>query len=212
VRNASRSEGTEVKFSLRWLFNLLAGFSFLLFLLTIVDCFHFISRDDDWAMYFSIHGRLICVDTFEDLSYSNAINLREFDPWPSSVPFQFVNCAVEGNTEIPFVDGSGPGAGSLKRVWLDKNNQPIDTAHGDHLSAPMTIRMLGQLPIGLGPFFLLTPMLPLAWVIAKSRSIRRRRKRSISGLCVHCGYDLRATPNRCPECGTIPAKKEAISS
>jgi hypothetical protein len=45
--------------------------------------------------------------------------------------------------------------------------------------------------------------MPLAVALGRWSLARRR---VITGHCQQCGYDLRATPDRCPECGTIPSR------
>jgi hypothetical protein len=49
----------------------------------------------------------------------------------------------------------------------------------------------------------LLAMLALHPVLHDRRLMYRVRR----GLCRHCGYDLRATPDCCPECGTV-SKRE----
>ena len=65
-------------------------------------------------------------------------------------------------------------------------------------------RVVGATSTVMVPMWLpaaLTAPLPALWLATRTRR-QRRRRRAESGLCARCGYDLRASTGRCPECGT----------
>ncbi|HVT90864.1 MAG TPA: hypothetical protein VHD56_18565 [Tepidisphaeraceae bacterium] len=55
---------------------------------------------------------------------------------------------------------------------------------------------------------LMAPSLLLG-VIYLNRQVVLQQRQSM-GQCIFCGYDMRASPDRCPECGAEPARVQTI--
>jgi hypothetical protein len=76
----------------------------------------------------------------------------------------------------------------------------------------VTIRFLGMsraVALGVTLGTLNIGFFAVFWFVT-SRRIRRDEQREHQGLCPKCGYDLRATPRHCPECGQrFPMKSRA---
>ena len=100
----------------------------------------------------------------------------------------------EGWFRLPKTAASSMG---VERSWA-----------GFGLYSRHTLRQAGLIDDYKGvqlPYWFLTPLagwLPTVWGVKAKRRWQRERRRGL-GLCLHCGYDLRATADRCPECGSI---------
>ena len=83
------------------------------------------------------------------------------------------------------------------------------TGFGGQMPGPIGTTAVLGLVIPYWSLALIAAALPVHGVVRwwKRRRTSRRMK---AGCCVVCGYDLRATPDRCPECGKVPEKLATI--
>lgn len=83
------------------------------------------------------------------------------------------------------------------RTWLDNQarfitwREPGEPTRRWELKLPLRFLLPATAAL---PFIRAT-----IWLIL----FRRFVKRVTTGKCAHCGYDLRATPTQCPECGLL---------
>ena len=66
--------------------------------------------------------------------------------------------------------------------------------------------------VGVPYWFLAFALVATLALLLRKRLVGfRRQTRRNDKHCPKCGYDLRATLDRCPECGTVPTKKGATT-
>jgi hypothetical protein len=110
----------------------------------------------------------------------------------------------------------GPGASAGRPVtWVRRSQSRLGmnlVDRPDHSFAGFGFKRHGWAEMPKPTWVVLVPMwfvtaataLPGLWLRGAYRR-RRAAERKAKGLCARCGYDLRATPGRCPECGGVPA-------
>jgi hypothetical protein len=115
----------------------------------------------------------------------------------------FNSYPVAGNNSRPH-SGFDPkdtrvlGFGAAHAVIVDPGTGPWD-------------RRWSEWAVSVPHWFLAFVLLlsPARWALTTLTRLAAARRRQRVGHCAKCGYDLRASSDRCPECGTTPSVQPA---
>jgi hypothetical protein len=208
----------------RRLFNWLVALSVLLFLATIAFWVRSYWRGDEFYIQRQMHR-------WEFASSSGVLEASVKQRYPAEITY-----SAKAPPKIRFTGPPQSYGDELTVRHFDINTRsqagpwprsgPFLYRLGFQWDIESTISVTGRLPnriekspadvgrfVGVPTWFvtILAALLPSAWIAGKYRH-RRQKQRLANGQCINCGYDLRATPDRCPECGAIPPPKKEIAA
>jgi hypothetical protein len=118
----------------------------------------------------------------------------------------------KGGCAFWITDGNRPfDSGRYHWEWYSERAywRPIQDPHLARLGFEiLSHKDAGWFSIAV-PYWFLVAGFAIAPGVAAFAGYRRRRRERMRSKCAQCGYDLRATPDRCPECGTLQNSSQA---
>jgi hypothetical protein len=137
-----------------------------------------------WTIDFTIPTFMI--SNHDESWRVNLSSLREFDRWTGK----------RADERRKTLEANPDWTPEQQRAFI--NRPPAVPAPA--ITPPPPIITVARMPLAIA--WLLSGALPTVWYALLLRREKTARDRRANNQCIACGYDLRSSPDRCPECGT----------
>jgi hypothetical protein len=151
------------------------------------------------------NGKLLLI--FDRIVYTGPYAKRRLDDSLRSYP---LGLSFQRIPQDPrFVEGYNRPSSALARatgvsLWFSRSEDYFN-ATGNRTSAATAVNRYHyyrrRILVHCHALLVVLLVFPVGWSVVRLGCWYRARRRDRLGLCPRCGYDLRATPERCPECG-----------